>query len=164
MLAQLKHIKIKLTLPPRPCATESPDPIYTAPVLPTAAIPVLSTNIPVCSPAFAVRTLTSPLLVPNPIPLVTDTRPPLWPDDPPADITISPPLPLSPEPTVMYTLPPFPLEAVPVPTYKPPLSPPDAAPVLSTAHPLDPDVPESAVRISKAPLVLAKPGPVVIEI
>jgi len=80
---------------------EAPDPTYTAPLSPTLAVPVLSTNKPLTPdvPEFAVLNNNDPLVDEDPYPLTKETRPPADDELTPADSTISPPVPLLPEPT-----------------------------------------------------------------
>ena len=82
-------------------APEVPDPMYSAPLLPALALPVLSTSVPLTPalPAFDVCKSNAPLLVDTPNPLVIDTRPPVNDDEVPADNTMLPPEPLLPDPT-----------------------------------------------------------------
>ncbi len=60
--------------------------------------------------------------------------------------------------------PPRPLEAVPLPMYNEPELPRELVPVLMMIMPLTPDTPASAVVISKIPLEVDVPAPVVIYI
>ena len=141
--------------------TATPDPTNKEPLPPVLPVPVLNTNRPLTPavPAFAVLINSAPLVVNDPYPLTRDTRPP---DaeadvDVPADRISSPPVPLLPDPTVTYTDPPRPNVAVPEPIYNPPLLPTDEVPVLNTNRPLTPAVPEFAVLINNAPLVVPDP-------
>ena len=69
-----------------------------------------------------------------------------------------------PLPTVIVTEPPVPAVAAPVPSEKLPLVPELAVPELKTKAPLTPTNPAFADRTKIAPLVVAMPAPVVIEI
>mgnify|MGYP006165252697 CR=1 FL=1 len=77
---------------------------------------------------------------------------------------INPPAPLVPLPTVIVTEPPVPAVAAPVPIKKRPLVPELAVPELNTKVPLTPADPAFADRTRIAPLDVAVPSPVVIEI
>lgn len=144
---------------------DEPDPTYNAPLLPTLALPVLSTNMPLTPvlPAFDVCTRIAPLLAAVPNPLLTDTIPPVCNADTPADKIIWPPDPLLPEPTVMESTPPRPRTEDPDPIYSAPLFPELELPVLNTKVPLTPAVPAFDVCTSNDPLLVAEPTPVVIN-
>jgi len=74
--------------PPRP-EDDDPDPKYTAPLFPEAALPALSTTNPLVPdpPELNVLNRSDPLLV-DPDPVTILTRPPVTEEDPPADNTI----------------------------------------------------------------------------
>jgi len=96
---------------------DEPEPIFIEPLLLRELTPELMRIDPLTPdvPALAVARTRTPLLLDEPIPLITDTRPPEKQDDIPAETTISPPIPESPVPTVTYKAPPRPKVAVPDP-------------------------------------------------
>ena len=69
---------VMLIAPPLPPYAE-PDPMETEPDVPELDVPVLKIRAPLppAAPAFGVLTLTWPLEVPRPCPLVTVTIPPV---------------------------------------------------------------------------------------
>jgi hypothetical protein len=119
--------------------------MFTLPLFPDVAAPVLNTIIPLIPEldAAAVCTTTAPLdPLELPCPLDIVIVPPLPPVEGPAEIDTLPPIPLLPDPTVIDIDPPRPKLATPVPKYNPPLLPLLATPVLIAIAPLTPDGPD----------------------
>jgi hypothetical protein len=151
-----------LTAPALP-AVAAAEPMETDPEEPELAVPELNTNKPLApfAPALEEPIVIKPLVLAMPKPLRKPIAPPVWTVLCPEATVIEPPAPLLPTPTVMLTAPPLPPVAVLEPIEIDPLVPELDVPELNMSKPLAPLSPEFDVRIVIAPLVLARPWPLV---
>jgi hypothetical protein len=134
------------------------------PDVPELAVPELNTNTPLVPilPAFAVLTVTAPLVDDRPWPVIMPIAPPVFTVFSPAVAVINPPAPLSPLPTEILIDPPLPNVAAPEPIEIEPLLPTLEVPELKTNTPLVPEAPAFAVLIVMTPLLVGMPSPLTI--